>query len=213
MATISRREILRDFRTRSVLEATRKIISREGFDAVTMERVAREAGITKGAIYLYFRNKQEMVLLAIEEIASEIVDAVERRMNSHALPWEKLCQLVRSQIEIMEQHGELLRALLLDRRLLSDSPAGEQTRRLLRFRKRHEANIKQILDEGVRKKTFHPVDTASAAFYINEMATSAVQKRVLGLSRLSREEETRALIRFLSLLLRKKSSARREERA
>ena len=213
MAAISRRQILQDFRTRSVLEATRKIISREGFDAVTMERVAREAGIAKGAIYLYFRNKHEMVLSAIEEIASEIVEAVERRMNSHALPWERLCQLVRAQIEVMEQHGELLRALLLDRRLLSDSPRGEQTRRLLRFRKRHETNIKQILDDGVRKKTFHPVDTLSVAFYINEMAISAVQKRVLGLGRLSREEETRALIRFLSLLLRKKSGARAEERA
>jgi AcrR family transcriptional regulator len=204
MWRVSRKEILQSFRTRSILEATRKIIAARGFDAVTMERVAKEAGITKGGVYLYFRNKDQMVLAAIEEIASKMIAEMEERAEPHATPWERLCQTVRAQLEIMERHKDLLRTLLLDRRLLRDSPGGQQSQRLLKYRKRHEGQLKKILDEGAGKKEFYAVDTARAAFYINEMTISTALKRMIGLSRSSLEEESRALIRFLTLLLREK---------
>lgn len=57
MPKISRKQVLRDFRTRSLLEATRRVITKQGFNAVTMERVARDAGITRGGIYLYFSQR------------------------------------------------------------------------------------------------------------------------------------------------------------
>lgn len=214
MVRIPRTAILQDFRTRSLLESTRKIIALGGFDAVTMERVAEEAGIAKGGIYLYFRNKDQLVFRAIEEIASQMLREIEGRVDPKAPPWQRLCQLVHGQIDTMEQHRDLLRTLLLDRRFLRDSPAGERSRRLLKYRERHEGHIKRILDEGVRRKVFYPVDTARAAFYINEMTISVAQKRVLGLTKSSRKKEAEALIRFIASLLRarKQSAANLEER-
>lgn len=207
MAKISRTRILQDFRTRSLLESTRRLIASQGFDAVTMERVAREAGITKGGIYLYFRNKDEMILAAIEEIASEMLRGIERRVDSEAQPWERLCQLIRAQMEIMEQNQDLLRTLLLDRRLMRDSPGGRQTRRLLKYRQKHEGEIQAILERGVREKIFCPMDTARAAFYVNEMTVSTAQKRLLGLTRSSLERETEELIQFIALLLQNRRRA------
>ena len=204
MTRLSRKEILQDFRTRSLLEATRKIIATEGFDAVTMERVAKEAGITKGAIYLYFRNKDQLILSAVEEIALEMLQEIQAHLDHKAPPWERLCQVVRAQIEIMERHQELLRTLLLDRRLLRDSPKGRQSRLLFKHRERHEGFLKNILDAGTRQKIFAPMDTAAAAFYINKMAISTAENRMLGLSELPLEKDTHRLIRFLALLLRHK---------
>lgn len=206
MARVSRREVLEDFRTRSLLEATRKIIAAQGFDAVTMERVAEEAGITKGAIYLYFSNKDQLILSAIEEIASEMLQEIEKRVDLKGSPWERICQVVRAQVEIMERHQDLLRTLLLDRRLLRDSPRGKQTARLLKYRSRHEERLKEILEEGVRQKIFYPVDTSRAAFYVNEMTISTAQKRMLGLSRWSLERDIQGLIDFIARLLREQKT-------
>jgi AcrR family transcriptional regulator len=202
----NRKEVLQNFRTRSLLEATRKVIGAEGFDAVTMERVAEEAGMTKGAIYLYFRNKDQLILSAVEEIASEILQQIEAHVELKAPPWERLCQTMRAQLEIMEEQKELLRVLLLDRRLLRDSPKGRQTRRLLRYRRRHEGNLKNILAAGVRRKAFPPMDAARAAFYINEMTIGTAQRRMIGLSPRSLERDVQGLIRFVSLLLRRRAS-------
>jgi AcrR family transcriptional regulator len=202
-ANSSRKEVLQSFRTRSLLEATRKVIAAEGFDAVTMERVGAEAGMTKGAIYLYFRNKDHMILAAVEEMASEMLRRIEAQIDLTAAPWERLCQTIRAQLDIMEEQKDLLRVLLLDRRLLRDSPRGKPARRLLKYRERHEGRLKKFLDEGIRQKIFPPMDTGLAAFYINEMTVSTAVRRMIGQSANSLERDTRDLIGFVGLLRRK----------
>lgn len=50
-------------RTRAALmEAARQLSREKGFEAVTMEDVARRAGMTSGAIYGNFRNRQDLLL-------------------------------------------------------------------------------------------------------------------------------------------------------
>jgi len=204
MARLSRRDILQDFRTRSLLEATRKIIATEGFDAVTMERVAREAGITKGGIYLYFRNKDQLTLTALEQIALQMLREIESNVDPKADAWVRLCQLVRAQLETMERHKDILRTLLLIRWFLSDRRERKKWLRLMHHREGHLGRLKAILDDGLRKKIFYPLDTAAAAFYINEMTISTAQRRIMGLSRSSLQQDTQGLIRFIALLLRGK---------
>jgi AcrR family transcriptional regulator len=199
----SRKEVLQSFRTRSLLEATRKVIAAGGFDAVTMERVGAEAGMTKGAIYLYFRNKDHLILDAIEEMASEMLRKIQARVDPKAPPWERLCTTIQAQLEIMEEQKDLLRVLLLDRRLLRDNPRGNQARRLLKYRERHEARLKNLLDEGIKEKIFPAMDTALAAFYINEMTISTAVRRMIGRSANSLERDTRDLIGFVGILRRK----------
>lgn len=202
MAHPSRKEILQDFRTRSLLEATRKVLAREGFEAVTMERVAGEAGITKGGIYLYFRNKDQMIFRALEEIAAAMLQEIEAWVDPEADPWERLCQQVRAQLDSMERHRDILRTLLLVRWYLSNSRRRGKWQRLLKYRTRHLERIRAILEEGLRRKIFYPMDTAAAAFYINEITIGTSQRRIMGLSRSSLKQDMQGLIRFLEPLVR-----------
>jgi AcrR family transcriptional regulator len=202
MAYPSRKEIIQNFRTQSLLEATRSIIAAQGFAAVTMERVASEVGMTKGGIYLYFRNKDQLILAAIEEIASGMFREIEQRVEAFIPPWKKLCQAIRVQTEIMEKQQDLLRTLLLDRRILRDKPAGQQSRLVLKYRQKHLTLLKDILDDGCRQKLFPPMDTADAAFYISRMVIGVAEQRMLGLSRSPLEGDIKRILRFLALLLR-----------
>jgi AcrR family transcriptional regulator len=45
---------------RRVLESARRLFLRDGFGATSLDRVAEEAGLTKGAIYGHFRNKADL---------------------------------------------------------------------------------------------------------------------------------------------------------
>ena len=211
MIRVRRKDILQDYRTRSLREATRKIIATEGFDAVTMERVAREAGIAKGGIYLYFRNKDRMILAALEEIASEMLREIETQVDPAALPWERLCQAVRAQLESMERHRDILRTLLLVRWHLSDRGERKKWSRLLEYRRRHLERLQAILNDGLRQRIFSPIDTEAAAFYINEIAIAAAQRRAMGLSLAPLEQDVMGLIRFLALLLQRRPRRARVE--
>jgi hypothetical protein len=144
-----------------------------------------------------------MILAAIEEMASEMLRKIEARIDLTAAPWERLCQTIHAQLDIMEEQKDLLRVVLLDRRLLRDSPRGKQARRLLKYRERHEGRLKKSLDEGIKQKIFPPMDTGLAAFYINEMTISTAVRRMIGRNANSLERDARDLIGFVGLLRRK----------
>ncbi len=201
MARPSRKEILQDFRTRSLLEATRKILADEGFEAVTMERVAQEAGITKGGIYLYFRNKDQMIFTALEEIASEMMQEIDTRVDPRGYPWERLCQVLSAQLDSMERHKDVLRTLLLIRWHMGNSRQRKKWQRLLKYRAKHLERLRAILDEGLRTNIFRLLDTAAGAFYINEMTIGIAQRRMMGLSGSSLEEDRQSLIEFIKPLV------------
>jgi AcrR family transcriptional regulator len=65
MARLTRAE--RRARTRaSLLEAARRVFARYGFHGATLDRIADEAGFTKGAVYSNFTSKEELFLALLD---------------------------------------------------------------------------------------------------------------------------------------------------
>lgn len=59
-------------RTRQQLIATaRQLFLRDGYAVTSLEKVADEAGYSKGAVYSNFRNKDELCLAVLDEIRTE----------------------------------------------------------------------------------------------------------------------------------------------
>jgi len=50
-----------------ILAAAEKLYARQGYDSVTVDQIAREAGLTKGAVYYFFRNKAEVFCLVVDQ--------------------------------------------------------------------------------------------------------------------------------------------------
>ena len=57
----SKEEVVQEFRIQSIQDATMRVIARKGMAAATMQEIADEAGVAKGTIYLYFRDRDELV--------------------------------------------------------------------------------------------------------------------------------------------------------
>ena len=55
-------------RPNEILDAALRIFARRGLHKTTLEEVAKEAGISKGTIYLYFKNKEELFVAAAQRI-------------------------------------------------------------------------------------------------------------------------------------------------
>lgn len=60
MGTPERREREKQKRRQEILDAAKKVFSREGFKGATIEEIAREAELSTGTLYLYFKSKDEM---------------------------------------------------------------------------------------------------------------------------------------------------------
>jgi AcrR family transcriptional regulator len=45
---------------RQIIEGARRVFLAQGFDAASMGEIARAAGVSKGTLYVYFENKEQL---------------------------------------------------------------------------------------------------------------------------------------------------------
>ncbi|MGN1209061.1 MAG: TetR/AcrR family transcriptional regulator [Duodenibacillus sp.] len=62
----------------SILEAARALICEEGLAALTMDRAAQKAGISKGACMYHFKSKRQLQAALIEEYAEHLHEQLSR---------------------------------------------------------------------------------------------------------------------------------------
>ena len=59
-------------RRQQLIEAAWRCVADRGFQSLTVDEVCAEAGVSKGAFYLYFESKQDLLLGLLEDEAAEI---------------------------------------------------------------------------------------------------------------------------------------------
>src|SRR5262252_4800718 len=52
---------------RQIVTGARRVFLAQGFDAASMGAIAREAGVSKGTLYVYFKNKEELFEAIVED--------------------------------------------------------------------------------------------------------------------------------------------------
>lgn len=87
------KEALAERRIEQILQAAMQLWASDGFDSTTVDAIAREAGLAKGTVYLYFKTKQDILDEAISRHSllpdiREQLAALDRSSISpeHALP-------------------------------------------------------------------------------------------------------------------------------
>ena len=75
--TRSRRERLRAETTEEITATALALLAEGGPDAVTLRAIAREMGMTAGAIYGYFPTRDDLINRLITDVYTSLVDKVE----------------------------------------------------------------------------------------------------------------------------------------
>lgn len=60
MAIKDRKEREREERRRQILDAALQVFSRKGYEKTTMDEIAEKAELSKGVLYYYFHNKEDL---------------------------------------------------------------------------------------------------------------------------------------------------------
>lgn len=63
-----------------ILETAISLFSHYSFGKTSVDDIAREARISKGTVYYYFRNKEELFLSAVNRKAEEFFNILDERL-------------------------------------------------------------------------------------------------------------------------------------
>ena len=99
-----------------ILRSATKIFARKGFYNAKISEIAREAGVADGTIYLYFKNKDEILITIFEESVGEIIRRFRKRLQEIPDPADQIREFSRLHLEIVKTNPDLASVLQLELR-------------------------------------------------------------------------------------------------
>lgn len=134
----------------AIINAAKQRLRKYGIQKTKMQEIAEDVGIAVGTLYLYFKNKNDILIASIEAYGQQHIVYAEEILNSEKSPQEKLkyyiinCFRVTEDINNSGSHAaELVRAVMK----LKPDLAEEQSSWTRK-------NVSIILREGVEKNLF-----------------------------------------------------------
>lgn len=160
-----------------IIDAAVKVIAQNGYHNSQVSRIAKEAGVADGTIYLYFKNKEDILVSLFEEKMGIFVEKSKERLEKETSIENKLFYLIEMHLMQLEANHELALVTQLELRQSN-----------IKLRTKINAVLKNYLDlidsvilEGIEKgffaKDVNPRISRQIIFgSIDEVATNWVMK-------------------------------------
>lgn len=80
-------------RPREICAAALEVFAEKGFAAAKLDEIARRAGVSKGTLYLYFKDKEELFRAVVRDTVSPNIDQLRDALTAADLPFAEIVQL------------------------------------------------------------------------------------------------------------------------
>ncbi|MFN3651764.1 MAG: TetR/AcrR family transcriptional regulator [Armatimonadota bacterium] len=163
----------------AILDAAERLMADYGYHRVTMEEVAREAGLGRTTIYLHFKTKEEVSLAVLDRIHGRLLARLcEAAEVSGATPGERVRSMLRARLEVAHTEARNRPSRGFDEFYTANRPTYLERRRQYL---ENEANIlAHVLDEGRQAGAFRfDVEAYEAALSL-VIATNGLMPFSLG---------------------------------
>jgi AcrR family transcriptional regulator len=84
-----------------IVQAALEVFAERGFAAAKLDEIAAKAGISKGALYLYFETKEDIFRAVVREAVAPNLDVVEAVLDQTTTPFPDLLRMVFVRISLM----------------------------------------------------------------------------------------------------------------
>ncbi|MGG6312697.1 TetR/AcrR family transcriptional regulator [Paenibacillus macerans] len=85
-----------------ILDAAEKVIAENGFHGSQVSKIAKEAGVADGTIYLYFKNKEDILISLFQDRLGKLVELFHQSIRETSTAEEalrKVCEIHFTQLE------------------------------------------------------------------------------------------------------------------
>lgn len=89
-----------------ILDAALRVFSRKGYSAATLQDVAAEAGLTRGAVYWHFKGKVELYTALVGERFARANEVFAEALSPRYSPLESIERLLTRSLEYLEEDPE-----------------------------------------------------------------------------------------------------------
>lgn len=156
---------------RKILDGALKVFAKKGFYQSKVAEIARLADVADGTIYLYFRNKDDILISLFEDVMQFAIERLEEALVGEEDPRRKLEIFALTHLSMIESNREAAEILQVEVRQSSKFMKDYHNEKFIQYL----GMITDIVAEGQAKGIFRPQinpEIARRAFFgaLDEMS-------------------------------------------
>ncbi|MGB2692547.1 MAG: TetR/AcrR family transcriptional regulator [Thermodesulfobacteriota bacterium] len=157
-------EELINLRRQELVNAAVKLFVKKGFHKTTVREIAKEFGMSMGALYDYIRTKEDILFLVCDHIFKSVSDKLEASLESEKNTKKKLENAIRDYFIIIDTIQDYTLLLYQETKSLSRKDRNYVLSAEMELTKIFE----NIIVQGIKEKTFK-IDRRTAKIVANNI--------------------------------------------
>jgi len=147
----------------TILQAATRLFIEQGFDGTSMNDIAEALGVTRTAVYYYYKNKEAILVALTDNITRVAAQLAEQAAQHKDLPpIEALRTLVARHVRLIIDHGAQFRIVERSEERLPPKRRAAAAG----YRRGVIANFTAVIERGISAGVFRDTDANVAAFAI-----------------------------------------------
>jgi len=188
----TKQQVVSEFRRTEIVDAARTVFARRGFAQGIMDEIAKEAGVAKGTLYLYFRSKTEIYKAVLDHDMKTLKASTLDRIDAAKSLKEKIRTFALARIERAEANKEFFR--IMD----SEGSALTYTRSQYRDWLREPVQrLAAAIEKASEQGKIRSMDAEKTAWLIADMTRGTIQRRLLSQSETAPAADADFLLNFI----------------
>ena len=161
-----------EVRRHQIIQTARKIVATQGMVFLTMQELAKEVGVSEGAIYRHFKSKDEILLFLIQDIERTLLGAISESARPKDGALDQLKHLLQRHFSSLERRSGVSFMVISEALRFADPQVKQATRQMVEA---YLEMINVILKSAVESGEIDEgVDTRAAAVMFFGMIEASV---------------------------------------
>lgn len=156
----------------AIIEAATELFTTEGYETTTIAEVAKKAGVAVGTVYLYFKNKQEILYSVKDDWEADFAQLM-AATNLNTVPHQhRIRPLIEACFRVCEEHVDRIQLMGLPPQVVGEIHKGGA------FIKQSSPAMLQAIqawfEQAIHDGVFRPMDTGTGAALSYGLVTTAL---------------------------------------
>lgn len=138
----------------AILDAAQRVIAKQGYHRAQISRIASEAGVAAGTVYLYFQNKPDLLICLFRERLNNLISRSRESSATGSDPREMLRQFIAHHLHWLASDPELAMVTQIEMRQ-ADTGVQQQISEIM---KGYFQIIDEMIQMGMEQGLFRTVE-------------------------------------------------------
>jgi TetR/AcrR family transcriptional regulator, fatty acid metabolism regulator protein len=169
----------------NIIKAAIKVFAKNGFYNSRVSEIAKEAQVADGTVYLYFKNKDDILISLFEEEMDKIIKNMKENMEKEENPVDKIRRFAQIHLGMVRDNRNLAEVIQVELRQSSKFMREYKNRKFIEYLNIISRIIQEGKDQGcfgsevmpglVKRSYFGALDELSTMFLFSPKSKYSIE--------------------------------------